>query len=379
MFRINKKIFLFVTCLALSSSSYAEEAKKTTQAPAPLVDVFLINAPQEEALTLQYAGKTISSQSVTIKARTNGILLKKHFNEGDFVKAGDLLYTLESDTYEAALNQAKAAVASADVQLNKAQKEWERIKGLFESGASSAQERDTAYWNYEGAKASLQSAKASMQSAAITLERTSIKATISGMTGLKQIDVGSLVSDGTPLIDITQITPLHVEFSIPDSDIMRQKYNIKNGKWSNPTEGKLKASLVLANNQPFKEIGVIDFLDSALNAKTGALKARASFKNSDKELLPNQFVTVNLLGLTRNNIIKIPQKAIMQNPLGTTVYVVENGKAISRQVKVGEASENDYVIESGLKVGDQVVLNNFFKVKNNTPVTIDKVVNQEAK
>lgn len=198
------------------------------------------------------------------------------------------------------------------------------------------------------------------------------------MTGLKQVDVGALVSDGTPLVDITQITPLHVEFSIPDIDVMKQKYNIKNGKWSKPTEGKLKASLLL-NDQPYKEIGTVDFLDNTLNAKTGSLKARATFKNDNKELLPNQFVKVSLVGLTRNNVIKVPQKAVLQNPLGTVVFVVEDGKAIARPVKVGEASDNDYVIESGLKTGDQVILNNFFRIKNQAPVKIDKVVNEEAK
>lgn len=383
MFLLNKKIFLLVTCLALGTQTYAEEAKKeptsaTTSAPIPAVDVFKVSQAQEEAITLQYPGKTISAQSVTIKARSNGILLKKFFNEGDFVKEGDALYKIEPDTYEAAVNQAKANVAAAEVQVQKTQKDWERIKALYDNGASSEQEKDGAYWAYESAKASLASAKATLQTASINLDRTTVKATISGMTGLKQVDVGALVSDGTPLVDITQITPLHVEFSIPDIDVMKQKYNIKNGKWSKPTEGKLKASLLL-NDQPYKEIGTVDFLDNTLNAKTGSLKARATFKNDNKELLPNQFVKVSLVGLTRNNVIKVPQKAVLQNPLGTVVFVVEDGKAIARPVKVGEASDNDYVIESGLKTGDQVILNNFFRIKNQAPVKIDKVVNEEAK
>ena len=384
MFLLNKKIFLFVTCLALGAQSYAaEEAKKqpspaTTNAPAPAVDVYKIASAKEEALSLQYPGKTISSQSVTIKARANGILMKKFFNEGDFVKEGDVLYKIEPDTYEAALNLAKANVNALDVQLQKATKDWERIKALYESGASSEQEKDSAYWTYEGAIASLASAKASLQTATINLDRTTIKATMSGMTGLKQVDVGALVSDGTALVDITQITPLHVEFSIPDIDVMKQKYNIKNGKWSNPTEGKLKASLQVGDAK-FKEIGVVDFMDSSLNAKTGSLKARATFKNEGKELLPNQFVKVNLVGLTRTNVIKVPQKAVLQNPLGTVVFVVEDGKAVVKPVKVGEASENDYVIENGLKEGDVVVVNNFFRIKAGAPVKVDKVINEEAK
>ncbi len=369
---------LLCTLISLSFATLlsAEEPKKAP--PAPKVDVFNVTAPKEENLVFTYPGKTLSSQSVVVKARANGILEKKFFNEGDKVKAGDTLYTIESDSYVAAHTLAKANVLSWDVSFQKTLKEWERVKSLFESGASSTQEKDAAYFAHESAKASLMAAKASLQTAAINLERTTIKATSSGVVGMKLVDVGTLVSDGTALVEITQIDPLHVEFSIPDSDVMKQKYAIKNGKWSHPTEGKLKASLMI-REQPFKEVGVVDFLDSSLNAKTGSLKARATFKNPNKELLPNQFVTINLLGLTRNNVIKVPQKAVLQNPLGTIVFVVVDGKATTRPVKIGESSENDFVIESGLKEGDVVIVNNFFKIKNGAPVAIDKVINPEAK
>lgn len=381
---LSQKFLICFTCIALSSFANAEEPKKQPpsdapkSAPMPAVDVFKVMAPKEEPLVFTYPAKTISSQSATIKARANGILQKKFFNEGDVVKEGDVLYKIESDSYEAAYNLAKANASALNVQVQKSAKEWERIKSLYEGGASSEQEKDNAYWAHESAKASYESAKASLQIATINLERTSVKATLSGVVGMKLADIGALVSDGTPLVEITQINPLHVEFSIPDIDVMKQKYAIKNGKWSNPTEGKLKASLSVGDIK-YKELGVVDFMDSSLNAKTGSLKARATFKNPSSELLPNQFVKVSLQGLTRNNIIKIPQKAVLQNPLGTVVFVVDEGKAMVRPVKVGETSENDFVIESGLKEGDVVIVNNFFKIKASAPVKVDKVINQEAK
>ncbi len=365
-----------LACISFSTFLHAQEPKKAP--PAPMVDVFTITAPQEENLVFTYPGKTLSSQSVVVKARANGILEKKFFNEGDKVKVGDTLYTIESDSYVAAHSLAKANVLSWDISFQKTLKEWERVKSLYDNGASSEQEKDSAYFAHESAKASLMAAKASLQTATINLERTTIKATTNGIVGMKLVDVGTLVTDGTALVEITQIDPLHVEFSIPDSDVMKQKYAIKNGKWSHPTDGTLKASLRI-KEQPYKELGVVDFLDSSLNAKTGSLKARATFKNPNKELLPNQFVTVNLIGLTRNNVIKVPQKAVLQNPLGTVVFVVVDGKATTRPVKVGESSENDFVIESGLKEGDVVIVNNFFKIKNGAPVSVDKVINQEAK
>ncbi len=381
---LSQKFLICFTCIAFSSFANAEEAKKqppsdaTKTAPIPAVDVFKVTAPKEEALVFTYPAKTISAQSAIIKARANGILQKKFFNEGDVVKEGDVLYKIEPDSYEATYNLAKANASALNVQVQKTSKEWERIKSLYEGGASSEQEKDTAYWAHESAKASYESAKASLQIATINLERTSVKATLSGVVGMKLADIGALVSDGTPLVEITQINPLHVEFSIPDIDVMKQKYAIKNGKWSNPTEGKLKASLIVGDTK-YKELGVVDFMDSSLNAKTGSLKARATFKNPSSELLPNQFVKVSLLGLTRNNVIKVPQKAVLQNPLGMVVFVVVDGKAVVKPVKVGETSENDFVIESGLQEGDIVILNNFFRVKNGAPVKVDKVINQEGK
>lgn len=345
------------------------------QPPTPSVDVFKISTPKEESLVFEYPAKTLSSQTVLVKARANGLLQKKFFTEGQKVKEGDVLYTIEKESYEAAYNLAKANVASLEVNVQKTQKEWERLKGLYETGASSEQEKDNAFFAHESAKASLSGAKASLQSATINLDRTIIKAPTSGIVGIKQVDVGSLVSDGTALIEITQTDPLHVEFSIPDIDVMKQKYNIKNGKWSNPTDGKLKASLMIGTH-PYKEHGVVEYLSSSLDPKTGSLKARASFKNTNNELLPNQFVKVSLLGLTRANVIKVPQKAVLQNPLGTVVFVVEDGKAVTKPVKIGETSENEFVIDSGLKEGDTLIVNNFFRIKNGTPVKVDKVINE---
>ncbi|MDD3343288.1 MAG: efflux RND transporter periplasmic adaptor subunit [Sulfurospirillaceae bacterium] len=348
-------------------------AQKTT--PIATVDVYKVLAPKEEPLSLTYPGKSISSQTVLIKARANGVLQKKFFTEGVAVKEGDLLYQIEPDSYEAAYHLAKANLASQEVNLKKTEKEWNRIKSLFDVSAASEQEKDNAFWAFEAAKATFESAKASLNVANINLERTHVKATISGIAGMKQVDVGSLVTEGMALVEITQTNPLHVEFSIPDIDIMKQKYNIKNGTWAHPTEGKLKATLML-NNLPYKEVGVVDFVDSSLNTKTGSLKARATFKNSHQEILPNQFVTVSLLGLTRNHVMRIPQKAILQTPLGMMVFVAVDGKAEARTVKVGETSENDFIVESGLKEGELVIVNNFFRVKNGTAIKIDKVINQ---
>lgn len=354
----------------------AQEAPKAP--PAPMVDVFHVKAPSEEAITFTYPAKTLSSQSVVIKARANGILQKKFFTEGDVVKTGDTLYTIEPDSYEAAHNLAKANVMALEVNSQKTLKEWERVKALYDNGASSESEKDAAYFAQESAKASLNAAKASLQQSAINLSRTTIKATMSGVVGLTLVDVGSLVSEGMALVEIAQSSPLHVEFSVPDSEALKQKYAIKNGKWSNPSNGALKVALLIGD-KPLKELGVVDYVDTALNAKTGSLKMRATFKNQNKELLANQFVKVNLTGLTRANVIKVPQKAVLQNPLGTVVFVVKEDKALSVPVKIAETSGNDFIIESGITQGDVVIVNNFFKIKNGTGVKIDKVINQEAK
>jgi membrane fusion protein (multidrug efflux system) len=368
-------VFNFIFLCVYTSKANAKAKQPAINHLLP-VDVYKVEKPAAMPVDLIYPARLKSRQKVTIVARVSGTLLEKYYTEGQFIKKGDMLYTIEPNIYKAAFDAAKANLESAQAMLNKTKRDWERLKALYKANAASQQERDAALSAYEIAKADVERAKANLESAKINLDYTSVKATIDGIAGLKAADVGSFVANGTPLVTITKTNPIYAEFSIPDIDAIKEKYKIKNGQWSKPRYGKIKAYIQI-NGKQYEKEGIVDFIDANIDQETSTLKARAVFDNPDNMLIPGEFVRIKLKGLVRNNAILIPQKAVLQNPLGTIVFVANGGKIGVRPVKLGETSGEYYIIEWGLHQGDLVVVDNFFKIKPGMPVKIDKTVNQK--
>jgi membrane fusion protein (multidrug efflux system) len=297
------------------------------------------------------------------------VLQKKFYKEGQYVKKGELLYKIEPDIYKAQLDATLANLMVAKANLYKAQRDWERYSSLYKEHAVSQKIRDDMLSAYKSAKAQVDAAKSQVKLAKINLDYTDVKATISGVTGLKLADVGEYITADRKLVEITQIDPIHAEFSIPNLDMLKAKYSVNNGSWSNP---QLRA-YINVNKKEYK--GYVDFIDKKVEVSTSTTKTRAVFENKERELMPGEFVRIMLHGLIRKDAIVIPQKAVLQDPLGTVVFVVDKGKAQAKPVKLGETSGNYYIIEQGLQEGDLVIVNNFFKVKPGMPVKIDKIIN----
>ncbi len=366
-----KTIAFTVLLLLFGTNGYCANEQKM---PPVSVDVYKVAKPADMPVELKYPTRIKSMQNVKIVARVSGTLLKKYYTEGQFVNKGDLLYMIEPDTYKAQVDAANAQLQSAIAALNKAERDWKRVKALYKANATSQQERDAALSAYEIAKANVERAKANLETAQINLNYTKVKATISGITGLKAADVGSFVTNGTPLVTITKVNPIYAEFSMPDIDAMREKYNIKNGKWTKAAEGELKAYLEI-NGKRYNKEGFVNFIDTNIDPQTSTVKARAVFNNPDRLLMPGEFARIIIKGLIRKNTILVPQKAVLQNPLGMIVFVVNNGRTEIRPIKISETSGKYFVVEKGLKAGDMVIVNNFFKIKPGMPVRIDKIVN----
>ncbi len=368
-----KQLVTLLSIVSLLIRLPAAYGQGNPKLPPPEVDVYKVKVIEKLPVTLIYPARLKSPQQVTVVARVTGFLERKFFKEGDYVKKGQLLYLIEPDPYEAAYERAKANLLHAQAQLEKAERDWKRAERSFKAKAISEQARDAAKYAYEMAKAQVLAAKAALKQATINLGYTKVRATISGYTGLKQIDVGNLVTPGTPLVTITSVDPIYVEFSIPDVDVFKSKYNLLKGKWGEE-EKKLKAKL-LVNNVPYNLEGKVHFLDVKVNPNTSTVKARAVFPNPNRVLMPGQFGRVEISGLYRRNVIVVPQKAVLQTPRGSMVYVVQNGRVAPRIIKVGETSGDYFVVESGLKPGELVVVNNFFKIKPGIPVKIGEVIN----
>lgn len=368
MKNVKKLLILSALTLASVTNIYAADAQ------GPKADVYVVPEAKNLAIDLKYPAQINSLKHAIVYSRVLGVLEEKNFEEGSQVKKGDLLFKIEDDLYQAQVDAAQASVNMSQATLNNATRNWERIKKLYSSKAVTAEQRDSALSSYQNALASLALSKAQLKESEINLNYTKVKAPISGITGMKSVDLGNLVTSNPPmeLLTISQNDKVYAEFSMPQSDYQ----NIINGLWSMPENKKIDVTVSI-NGKPTNKKGVVDFIDANIDEKTSTVKMRALIENSDLKLMPGSFVRVTLNGIVQKDVITIPQKALLQNPLGTIVMIEENGKAAVRPVVIGNESGDKFIVASGaLKSGDKVIVNNFFRVKAGNPVTIDKVINK---
>lgn len=366
-----KILFFLISVVIASCSSRPDAQERPVQMEALEVNVFKVSEKKNISFDLLYPGRTKSISRVNVVARVGGILKEKFFKEGQFVNKDDLLFKIEPDIYQAEYDSLKAQVEQAVAELNRAERDWLRIKASYEDGVASEQQRDAALSAYEQAKAMLEASKARLKQAEINLKYTDVRAPISGIAGARLVDAGNMVNPGTVLVTITGIEPIYVEFSIPDTDLhklsraaVQQSSKIKS----------LKAKL-LVDDRPYIHTGHIDFIDSVIDEKTSSVNARAVFPNPQGELMPGQFVRIKLSGLQTKKAITVPQKAVLQTPLGTSVYVVQDGKAVIKNIKLGDKAGEDFIVEEGLKPGDMVIIDNLMKLRPEMQVKIGEVVN----
>lgn len=364
---------LFVTILILCASSaalLAEASNPTQKMTLPKVDVFNVSLTAELPLELEYPARLKSVQSAMVVSRVTGVLEQKHYTEGSYVKKGTLLYSIEPDIYQAVVHERKADHAVAKAVFINAERDWKRVKGLFKDNALSRKEYDAALAVFERSKAELASAKAQLESAEIDLGYTEVEAPFSGIIGKKETDIGNVVEPGTPLASITRTDPVYAEFSIPDTDFFKINKVLGNGRWAE--DGELNVSISVDG---ITAGGTINYIAPEINEKTASIEARAAFTNSDRSLMPGGFGRLKIIGLKRTNVLMIPQKAVLQNPKGTIVFIVEKGKVAVRPVTLNGTEGENYIVEGPLKAGDQVIVNNFFHIKPGMDVAVDKTIN----
>ncbi len=355
--------FMFIFLFVLVES---EAQEKKVEPQALEVSVYKVGGERPVTVELQYPGRTKSVSKVTVVARVTGILKERYFVEGQFVKKDDPLFKIEPDIYQAEYDSAMAMVMQSEAELNKAERDYERIKIAFEDRVASEQQMDAALSAYEQAKARLALSRARLKQAEVNLKYTDVNAPVSGITGARLVDIGNMVSPGTPLVTITEMDPIYVEFSIPDTDMKR----IFPGK---KTRRSYQADLLI-DGKTYNHKGQIDFIDIVIDERTSSVHARALFPNPEGVLMPGQFVRIRLKGLPVKKAITIPERAILQTPQGASVYVVENGMAVMRPIRTGDRSGEDIIIEEGLKHGDIVIVDNLMKLRPGMPVRVSQEI-----
>ena len=351
-----------------------ESTPAARQAPAPKADVYVVRPVAKLPVHFEYPARLVSVDSAEVVARVKGVLLEQTYTEGAFVRKGDPLYRIEPDIYAATLRERKADLAVARAARTNANREWQRVEALYNDNAVSRKEYDAALAAHLSADASVTAAEARLETAKIDLNYTDVTAPISGIAGIKQTDVGNVVESGSALVRITRTDPIHAEFAIPDNDMKKINAALKSGRWSK-SDGK--EILARFESGGLSAEGTVDFMAPVVDAETASVKARAAFSNPDNVLMAGTFGRIRLDGLERNNVIMVPQKAVLQNPQGTIVFIVEDGKAAVRPVTLGDTQGENYIVEGPLRPGDRVIVNNFFRVKPGMPVTVDKTLNAE--
>lgn len=352
-------IVLVIAAIVYAIYRMATPAKPEVKTPPPPAVTVQQIQIQNIPLVFEYPARLAGSREVEIRARVGGILLKRAYTEGQYVKQGDLLFQIDPAPYEAALAQAAASYAQAE-------KDYKRAVTLQKQKALSAREFDQAQAMYGSAKAQYDAAK-------INLAYTTVRAPISGYTSQESNSEGTLVTaDTTLLTRVTQLDPMYVEFAYSDSEAMMQRQAVASGQMSLPKDKLLHVEIVSREGTTYGQEGVIRFTDSIINPDTGTVQARAVVPNKDQTIMPGQFVRVKVKGLTQMNAIGIPEKAVMQGPMGTFVYTVgAENKAVITPVKLGLLNHGTQIVSEGLKEGDLVVTEGMIKVKPDMPVCVD--------
>lgn len=311
-------------------------------------------------------GTVTAFNTVNVRARVNGELVKVLFDEGQHVQAGDILAVVDPRPYQAALAQTEGTLQQNQALLRNAQIDLQRYKGLYAEDSIAKQTLDTQQALVNQYQGTLRANQGQVDDARLNLQFTEIRAPISGRLGLRQVDVGNLVTSGdtTPLVVITQEKPIAVTFSLPQQQIGVLVGQINSGRALPVTALDRDQSSVLAT-------GELMTLDNQIDVATGTVKLKARFDNQDNRLFPNQFVNIRLLAQTLRGVLTIPANAIQRSANGIYVYVVQDDGTVSQRIVELGLSENEQVVVlKGLERGEQVVVAGADRLRNGMAVRI---------
>jgi len=339
--------------------------------PPAQVSVITV-APKALPANFEYTGQTLGSREVEVRARVTGILQARNFVEGGAVAKGQSLFTIDAAPFVAAAVRAEADVAAADARLAQAKKNAVRLKPLYAEKAVSQKEFDDATSAEAIAEAELKGAKARLTEAHLNLLYTRVESPLSGIAGRAQRSEGTLVSGPDVLLTtVTQVDPIWVSFGIPDNEQLRLNSEAAAGRLDLPKGGRFEVSLTLADGTPAAQTGKLNFSDVRVSGATGTSETRAEIPNPKGALRPGQFVRVTLKGAVRPNAVTVPQRAVLEGPQGKFVYVLgAENKAEARPVQLGEWAGDDWIISSGLKAGDKVIVDGVMRIGPGAPVQV---------
>lgn len=365
---LRSRIFLALAVSALAAlvAGCDRTGNNASAAPMPAaVPVTTAGVMQKDMpLIVRAIGNVEAQNNVGIKSLIAGELVEVHFNEGQDVNRGDLLFVIDPRQPQADLNKAEANLARDDAQARNSRADAERYAGLFKEGVVSKQQLDTAATKADADTAAVASDKAAVDYYKLRLTYTRIFAPITGRTGNLVVHKGNIIkeNDNPALVTINQITPIYVTFTVPENQLLEVKRHM--------AEGPVKVLAKIKENGEVKE-GKLVFVDNAVDTTTGTIKLKGEFANADRRLWPGQFVDVDLQLALQTNAVVVPSQAIQTGQNGQFVFVVSKDMTVDmRPVTITRTLGNESIIASGVQPGETVVTDGQIRLTKGSKVEI---------
>ena len=350
--------------LALSLAAPIACSKTEAPPPPPPPEVEVAEIVQKDVpIYIELVGATLGSEDVEIRARVEGYLVSMNFTEGSFIKKGQLLYKIDPQPFEAALAEATANLSTARARVDKTNNDVARLTPLAKQQAVSQQELDNATSAQEAAQAQVAAYDAKVAKAKLDLAYTTITSPIDGLIGTTQKKVGSLVAGGETLLNtVSQINPILFRCAIAEAEYLRLA---RRGAVRDKSENKkFGVELLLADGSVHPHKGRLDSVERAVDPTTGTLSGQFSFPNPERILRPNQYGRARLVTDVKEGAVLVPQRAVQQIQGLYSVMVVKPDETVEqRMVKVGERVGNLWLIDSGAKPGEKVIVEGIQKVR----------------
>jgi membrane fusion protein (multidrug efflux system) len=337
----------------------------------PAAVTFVPAAAETVHITKDLPGRIDALRVSEVRARVSGILLEKTFVEGSDVKADQVLFKIDPAPLEAARDSATAALARAEANLKKSQNDSKRFAELIATDAVSKQETETAESALQVSQAEHLAAEAALKTAQLNLGYATVTAPISGRIGKAQVTEGALVGQGnaTLLATIQQLDPIYFDFTQSSGDLIALKNGAGGGEQS-------KVTLLLEDGTEYEHPGKILFSEASVDQTTGMVSLRAEFPNPKRDLLPGMFARARVLQAVKENAVTIPQRAVTRGAggVGSVLVIDQDNKAQLRMVQTDEIVGDKWVVTSGLKAGEKVIMEGQMKARPGAPVVPEPFV-----
>lgn len=360
--------------LSLSLAGCDDSAEQDEQAPTPQVRVETLQL-QPLAISSELSGRILAPRTAEVRARVAGVVLKRVYREGSDVKQGDVLFLIDPAPFKADHDSARATLAKAEATLYQARLQEQRYRELVDDKAVSRQEYDNAKASYLQADAAVAEAKAALERARLNLGYATVTAPISGRIGRAQVTEGALVgqNETTPLATIQQLDPIHADVTQSTRELNALRRALRAGELQQVGDGQARATLIQDDGSTYPLPGKLLFSDISVDPSTNQITLRSEFPNPDLDLLPGSYVRVRLEQAVQPKGLSVPQRAILRDSAGVPkVLVVDPQARVSdRQVVLGSAQGDRWIVSEGLAPGERVVVEGLQHVKAGDQVQVD--------